>query len=218
MPLDDALHDPLRGNGGARRHRLVGGQLGYGLLLLLLVVGQQLRIERLGELGAVAVERVGLQGQPPGQHVGLLAVLHGRLVRHVDGLGDGAGDEGLGCRHHVDVARHRQRALALAPAGAGAVEDRQMLLGDVRRAFQRHGPAHVLVGRLDVLFRVAQMQRAGRTPGPSAFRLRCRASAVRNCSPSVQRLKANLMSKAVLSASSSLRSTASVKPLALSVA
>ena len=40
---------------------------------------------------------------------------------------------------------------------------------------------------------------------------------VRNSSPSVQRLKTNLMSKAVLSAPSSLRRTSSVKPLALSV-
>ena len=40
---------------------------------------------------------------------------------------------------------------------------------------------------------------------------------VRNSSPSVQRLKTNLMSKAALRAPSSLRRTASVNPLAFSV-
>ena len=51
----------------------------------------------------------------------------------------------------------RQRALALAPAGAGAVEHGQVLLGQVRRAFERHRPAGVLVGRLDVLLREAEV-------------------------------------------------------------
>ena len=73
--LDDALDDALGGHRRARRHRLVGGELLGHLLGLVGVVGQQLRVERLAELGAVAVERVGLEREAPGQHVGLLAVL-----------------------------------------------------------------------------------------------------------------------------------------------
>ena len=78
------------------------------------------------ELGAVAIERIGLQPQLPGQHVGFAAFLHGGAVGHVDGLGNGARDEGLHRRHHADMRFHAQRALADAPAGIGAVEHRQM--------------------------------------------------------------------------------------------
>ena len=51
----------------------------------------------------------------------------------------------------------RKRALALAPARAGAVEHGQVLLGEVRRAFERHGAAGVLIGGLDVLLREAEV-------------------------------------------------------------
>ena len=68
----------------------------------------QRRIERLAELGAVAVKRIGLQGQFPRQHVGRLAVFDGCLVRHVDGLRDGARDERLCRGHHADVAVDRK--------------------------------------------------------------------------------------------------------------
>ena len=68
--------------------RLVGGDGGQNLLLLVLLVGQKLGVERLRQLGAVAIERVGLEREPPGEEIGLLAVLDACLVRHVDGLGD----------------------------------------------------------------------------------------------------------------------------------
>jgi hypothetical protein len=114
------------------------------------VVVAEDRGQRLRQLRAVAIERVGLQGQAPGQHVGLLAVVDGRRVRHVDGLGDGARDEWLRGRHHADVAVDRQEALAGAAAGAGAVEHRQVLGLELRRALERHRAAAPGVRRLDV--------------------------------------------------------------------
>ena len=97
------------------------------VVLVVLVVLDELRIERLRQLGAVAVERVGLERQLPGQEVSRLAVLDRGVVRHVDGLGDGAGDEGLRRRQHADVAFDREIALARAPARVGAVEHRIVL-------------------------------------------------------------------------------------------
>src|SRR5262245_41514868 len=80
----------------------------------------QLRLQRLRELRAVAVERVGLERELPGEQIRRLAVLDRGVVGHVDGLGDRPGDEGLRRRHHADVALDREVALAVAPAGIGA--------------------------------------------------------------------------------------------------
>ena len=144
-PLDDLLRDG-RGPGRERRgeHRL------DRLVGLVLVVLDQLAVQRLRELGAVAVERVGLQREAPGEHVGLLAILDRGIVGHVDRLRDGARDERLRRRHHADVALDGEVALAGAPAGVGAVEDSVMLVLQVRRAFDRHRAADVDVGRLDL--------------------------------------------------------------------
>ena len=91
--LDDPLDDLLRhlrrlGGGGSHQslHRILG---------ILVLIGNERRVERLRKLGAVAVESVCLQRQAPGEHVGALAILDRGVVRHVDGLGDRTRDEGL---------------------------------------------------------------------------------------------------------------------------
>ena len=155
--LHDALHDAFCYGLGARRHRFVGEHFLGGLVLLVGIVAENLRVERLGELGAVAVKRVGLQREPPGEHVAGLAVLHACVVGHVDGLGDGARDEGLCRRHHAYVALHGEIALALAPARVGAIEDGQVLRLEMGCAFERHRPADMLIRRLDILFRKAEV-------------------------------------------------------------
>ena len=137
------------------------------LVLVLLLVGDQRGVERLRQLRAVAVERVGLERQLPRQHVGALAVLDRRVVRHVDGLGDRARDEGLRRRHHADVAFDREVALAEPAAGAGAVEHRQVLGLQMRRAFERHRAADMRCWRRSMsLLREAergqQIEAAGR--------------------------------------------------------
>ena len=119
-------------------------------VVLLVVALDQLAVQGLRQLRAVAVEGVGLQGQPPAQHVGVLAVLDGGVVRHVDGLRDRPGDERLRRRHHADVALDREIALAGAAAGIGAIEHRIMLELQVRRALQGHGAAGENVGGLDL--------------------------------------------------------------------
>ena len=146
--FDDLLDDLFRDLSGARRHRLV--VIGVQRVVLILVIGDELRVQRLRELGAVAIERVGLQRQLPRQQVSGLAVLHRGVVRHVDGLGDRARDEGLRGRHHADVAFHRQIALADLAARIGAIEHRIVLGLEVRRAFHRHRAADVHVGGFDL--------------------------------------------------------------------
>ena len=142
--LDDHLLDDLVGQDGGALSR--GGLQQF---LLGLLVDQRGR-QRLAELGAVAVECVGLHAETPGQKVSLLAFLDGGVVRHVDGLRDGAGDEALRRRHHADMALDREIPLAGPATGIGAVEDRQMLVLQPRGTFQGHGPAGEGVGHLDL--------------------------------------------------------------------
>ena len=150
LELGHPLREALGQDGGALGLRLVGGDGGQHLVLLLLLIGQKLSVERLGQLGAVAIEGVGLEREPPGEEIGLLAVLDARLVRHVDGLGDRPRNEGLSRGHHADMALDREVPLALAAARRGAVEHRQMLGIEARRAFERHRAAGIFVGGFDL--------------------------------------------------------------------
>ena len=72
----------------------------------------ELRVERLRQLGAVAVKRVGFQRQTSRRACSLLAILDRRVVGHVDGLGDRAGDEGLAAAIIRMWLFDRQEALA----------------------------------------------------------------------------------------------------------
>ena len=156
-PLDDALDDAFGGNFGAHIRRLVGAKLFGDVVGLIGVVGEELRVERLRQLRAVAVERIGLQRQPPRHHVGLLAVLHRRVVGHIDRFRDRARDERLAGRHHVNVARDGEEALAFATTRIGAIEHRQVLALDVGGTLERHRAADVLVGGFDIASRKTQM-------------------------------------------------------------
>ena len=147
-PLDEPFDDPLGDQRRALGRRL-REQLGCAVLGLL-VVAEQARGQGLREFRAVAIKRGRLQAEPPRQQVGGLAILDRRRVRHVDRLRDRARDEGLRRRHHPDVAFGRQRAGAGAPARAGAIEHRQMLGLQMRRAFQGHRPAAPGVGGVDL--------------------------------------------------------------------
>ena len=59
-------------------------------------------------------------------------------------------------RHHIDVAVDGQVAFALLAAGVGAVEDAVVFGLEVRRAFQRHRTANMVVGRFDIFLGKAQ--------------------------------------------------------------
>ena len=108
-------------------------------------------IERLAELGPVPVEGVGLEHELPAQQVSLLDILNGRLMRHVDGLGQRPADEGLRCGHHADVRLGRQVTLAGLAAPVGTIEHRIMFGPQMRRPLDGHGAADVGVGFGDLL-------------------------------------------------------------------
>ena len=95
--VDDLLDRPWRGLG--RRG------VGTGTLVLLgalrLAVGQ-----RLADLAVVAVDRGRLEAELPRLQVDVLDLLDRGVLRQVDRLGDRAGQERLGGRHHPHVA-HR---------------------------------------------------------------------------------------------------------------
>ena len=68
--------------------------------------------ERLGDLAVVAVDRDRLEAELPGLEMELLDVVDRDLFGHVDGLGDGTGDERLHGAHHLDVAHVVDRVVA----------------------------------------------------------------------------------------------------------
>ncbi len=114
------------------------------------------RRQRLGHLAVVAVDGHRLDPQAPGVDVQLLDVLDRHVLGHVDGLGDGAADEGLHRPHHADVARVVDGVVA-----HGAGEDGQVLGSQVRRADDRHVLVDVRHDVLGLFGPVAQLgQRA----------------------------------------------------------
>src|SRR5215204_5726329 len=87
---------------------------------------------------------------PPALLVGIEHILHCRLVRHIDRLGDGAREEALRGAHHLDVAHVVDEARSCLPALVGAIEDRQMLFTQEWRTLNRHRATNDGVGLVDL--------------------------------------------------------------------
>ncbi len=108
-------------------------------------------VERLGALGAVAVDRHGLQAQLPALDVGLHDLVRpwprsGMLTV----LLIAPDRNGCTARHHPQVRHVGDEALAVARL-EGAVEDGQVLVLQVRRALDRVLLVDVLDDRLDLV-------------------------------------------------------------------
>ena len=86
------------------------------------------------------------------------------------------GDEGLRRRHHADVALGREGAVADAAARVGAVEHRQMLGLEERRAFEGHRPAAPGVGGVDLGPAEAEGRQHVEARDRPVRRRRCRAA------------------------------------------
>mmetsp|Transcript_22711 Transcript_22711/g.37493 ORF Transcript_22711/g.37493 Transcript_22711/m.37493 type:complete len:741 (+) Transcript_22711:830-3052(+) len=163
MRFDDLFDDDLFHNLFGQHGRLFDGRATFQDFLRFLVILDQRCGQRLRQFRAIPIERVGLHTQRPAEFIGFLAILDGRIVGHVDRLGDRTRDKGLRCRHHGDVAVNAQETLANLAAGVGAVKDVVVLFLEVRRTFQRHRPADVVVGRVDI--RAGKAERAQEVKG-----------------------------------------------------
>ena len=79
----------------------------------------------------------------------------------IDGLGNGSGDEGLRGGHHLQVAHVGDGARALG-GFEGAIEDGEMLVLNVRRAFDGAGGVDVGDDGVGLFVRVSKLEeRAG---------------------------------------------------------
>ncbi len=117
--------------------------------------------ERLRLLRSVAIDGDGLQSQLPGLDVGFADLFDGGVLRHVDGLGDCAGDERLRGGHHAQVSHVVNGARALRGL-EGAVEDGQVLVLDGGRAFDGAGGVDVADDGVGLVGGVAQLEERGR--------------------------------------------------------
>src|SRR5699024_3744510 len=122
-----------------------------GLLALALARGQW-----LADLAVVAVDRERLQPEFPSLEVDVFEVLDRGLLRDVDRLGDGTGQERLHRGHHAHMAHRLDVA-----SPHGAVEDLVVFRAQAGRVHDVTVLGHVLDDRLDLLLLVTQvLQRA----------------------------------------------------------
>ena len=109
---------------GFERRGVARGDGGFGPAFVGL-----LGVERLAALGAVAIDGDAFEAHLPGLLVGVADVGDGGFVGQVDGLADGAADEGLGRAHHLQVRHVLDAALAFV-GFESAVEHGEMLVAE----------------------------------------------------------------------------------------
>ena len=168
MPADDGLlgvaaaairHAPALGDVAV--HDALGDldrPFVRGLRLVELVVAADVVAGRewLRKLRTVTVERNRLDHLFPRVAVRFFDVRDRRVLRHIDRLAQCAADEWLRRRHHVDVGQWADVPRTVLAARGGAVEHRQVLVLEERRAFERHPPADHIGSFLDLRLRKAQ--------------------------------------------------------------
>jgi hypothetical protein len=110
-----------------------------------------------------------------------------RIVGQVDRLADCAADERLGRGHHADVPLRRD--VTRTPDGAapvGAVEHRQVLIAQVRRALDGLRAADHAIELIDLLPRQAQQHQSVEAfirAGTSTFDAEAVEQSTRACDP-----------------------------------
>ena len=117
--------------------------------------------QRLAALRVVAVDRDRLEAELPALEVDLLDLLGRGGLGHVDGLADRAADERLDRAHHPDVAHVVDGPLAVGRLER-AVEDRQVLWLEVRRALDGLVLGQVGEDLVDLFGAVAELAQRGR--------------------------------------------------------
>ena len=117
-------------------------------------------LKRLRLLAAIAIDGDCLQAELPRLEVGFHDVFHAGVLGKVDGLRDGAGDEGLRGGHHAKVSHVGDGARALRGL-EGAIEDGEMLVLDMRRAFDGAGGVDVADDGVGLLVVVAELEQGG---------------------------------------------------------
>ena len=113
--------------------------------------------ERLRLLAAIAIDGDCLQAQLPGLEIGFHDVFHAGVLGKIDRLRDGAGDEGLRGSHHAKMSHVGDGARALRGL-EGAIEDGEMLVLNMRRAFDGAGGVDVADDGVGLLVVVAELE------------------------------------------------------------
>ena len=151
--LDDDLFNNLFSQHGGLSLIGAGGHDLFGLVITLNQSGGQ----GLRKFRPVTVQRIRLDPEAVGQFVSGQSLGNRGRVRHIDRLGDRTRDERLGRRHHVNMAVDRQIAFAGLAAGIGAIKHRIVMLFEVRRTFQRHRSANMVIAGVNLGFGEAQV-------------------------------------------------------------
>ena len=117
--------------------------------------------QRLRFLAAVAIDGYCFQAELPGLDVGFADVFDRSILREIDRLRDRSGDERLSGGHHAEMSHVGDGAGAFGRL-EGAIEDGQMVVLDVRRAFDGAGGVDVADDGVGLIMGVAQLEQRRR--------------------------------------------------------
>src|SRR5215475_2236298 len=113
-------------------------------------------VDRLRTLTAITIDRERFHTQLPAHNVRLFNILDRGVCRHVNGFGDGPGEEGLHGSHHADVPRIVNRPHPTSRP-EGTIEHRQMTLLQEWGTLDGLVLVNVLYDLLDLVLRISQL-------------------------------------------------------------
>ena len=121
--------------------------------------------ERLAEFRAIAVECDAFHAEGVGEFIDRLNVFDVGARWQVDRFGNSPRDERLDGTQHADVSFGADRSGAVCARGVGAIEDREVLGGEMGRAFDRERAADPGIGNGNLLTGTAELLEQGEVRG-----------------------------------------------------
>lgn len=147
--MNDILEDKIskmKGEGWWRRI-----DKGLKRIILIIVIGNKRRIERLRKIGEIKIKRIWIERKIKRKNIGIIEVIEGWIVRNIDSFGDWKRNEGMWGRNNVDVDLKREIEIEDIEERIGEIEKGIMLLIKERRELKSNREEKMDIGRLDII-------------------------------------------------------------------
>lgn len=143
--LEDKI-SKMKGEGWWRRI-----DKGLERIILIIVIGNKRRIERLRKIGEIKIKRIWIERKIKRKNIGIIEVIEGWIVRNIDSIGDWKRNEGMWGRNNVDVDLKREIEIEDIEERIGEIEKGIMLLIKERRELKSNREEKMDIGRLDII-------------------------------------------------------------------